>query len=107
MESSFYLKNSSVLLDGAFVPADLAVEDGKITAITPGHYNEKGLPELDRTGLPACQNPQLPLRHCGAVAPCGPSLRLRRPAVRVLRRFRLANTKTADPYDESLCRLYP
>ena len=60
-----------------------------------------------RTGLPACQNPQLPLRHCGATAPCGPSLRLRSPAVRVLRRFRLANTKTADPYDESLCRLCP
>ena len=53
MESSFYLKNSSVLLDGAFVPADLAVEDGKITAITQGHYNEKGLPELDGTGLRA------------------------------------------------------
>lgn len=53
MESSFYLKNSSVLLDGAFVPADLAVEDGKITAITQGHYNEKNLPELDGTGLRA------------------------------------------------------
>ena len=53
MEGSFYLKNSSVLLDGAFVPADLAVEDGKITAITQGHYNEKGLPELDGTGLRA------------------------------------------------------
>lgn len=53
MEGFFYLKNSSVLLDGAFVPADLAVEDGKITAITQGHYNEKGLPELDGTGLRA------------------------------------------------------
>lgn len=53
MESSFYLKNGSVLLDGAFVPADLAVEDGKITAITQGHYNEKNLPELDGSGLRA------------------------------------------------------
>ena len=36
MEGSFYLKNGAVLLNGAFVPADLAVEDGKITAVTQG-----------------------------------------------------------------------
>ena len=53
MEGSFYLKNGSVLLNGAFVPADLAVEDGKITAITQGYHNVKNLPELDGTGLRA------------------------------------------------------
>ncbi|WP_297211780.1 N-acetylglucosamine-6-phosphate deacetylase [uncultured Flavonifractor sp.] len=51
MEGSFYLKNGSVLLNGAFVPADLAVEDGIITAVTQGCHNVKNLPELDASGL--------------------------------------------------------
>ena len=45
MDNSFYLKNGSVLWNGAFTPLDMAVEDGHITALSRGHHNEKGLPE--------------------------------------------------------------
>ena len=51
MDHSFYLKNGAVLWNGAFTPVDMAVEDGKITAITHGYHNEKGLPEVDAAGL--------------------------------------------------------
>ena len=47
MDNSFYLKNGSVLWNGAFTPLDMAVEDGHITALSRGHHNEKGLPEAD------------------------------------------------------------
>ena len=47
MDNSFYLKNGSVLWNGAFTPLDMAVEDGHITALSRGHHNEKGLPEVD------------------------------------------------------------
>jgi len=43
MDNSFYLKNGSVLWNGAFTPLDMAVEDGHITALSRGHHNEKGL----------------------------------------------------------------
>ncbi|UQT49181.1 hypothetical protein M5E87_04295 [Flavonifractor plautii] len=29
----------------------MAVEDGHITALSRGHHNEKGLPEVDAAGL--------------------------------------------------------
>ena len=51
MDNSFYLKNGSVLWNGAFTPLDMAVEDGHITALSRGHHNEKGLPEVDAAGL--------------------------------------------------------
>ena len=51
MDNSFYLKNGSVLWNGAFTPLDMAVEDGRITALSRGHHNEKGLPEVDAAGL--------------------------------------------------------
>ena len=51
MDNSFYLKNGSVLWNGAFIPLDMAVEDGRITALSRGHHNEKGLPEVDAAGL--------------------------------------------------------
>ena len=35
MDNSFYLKNGSVLWNGAFTPLDMAVEDGRITALSP------------------------------------------------------------------------
>ena len=47
MDNSFYLKNGSVLWNGAFTPLDMAVEDGHITALSRGHHNEKGLPEVE------------------------------------------------------------
>ena len=50
MDNSFYLKNGSVLWNGAFTPLDMAVEDGHITALSRGHHNEKGLPEVDAAG---------------------------------------------------------
>ena len=51
MDSRIYLKNGSVLWNGAFTPLDMAVEDGHITALSRGHHNEKGLPEVDAAGL--------------------------------------------------------
>ena len=43
MDNSFYLKNGSVLWNGAFTPLDMEVEEGHITALSRGHHNEKGL----------------------------------------------------------------
>ena len=40
MDNSFYLKNGSVLWNGAFTPLDMAVEDGHITALSRGHHND-------------------------------------------------------------------
>lgn len=51
MDNSFYLKNGSVLWNGAFTPLDMAVEDGRITALSRGDHNDKGLPEVDAAGL--------------------------------------------------------
>ena len=42
MDNSFYLKNGSVLWNGAFTPLDMAVEDGHITA--PVSYTHLTLP---------------------------------------------------------------
>ena len=62
--------------------------------------------QCDRTGLPACQTatPAATLRRHGAVRaePSPAEPRSTRPP-----QISLANTKTADPYDESLCRLCP
>ena len=54
MDNSFYLKNGSVLWNGAFTPLDMAVEDGHITALSRGHHNEKGLPEVDAPDCGCC-----------------------------------------------------
>ena len=51
MDNSFYLKNGSVLWNGAFTPLDMAVEDVRITALSRGDHNDKGLPEVDAAGL--------------------------------------------------------
>ena len=38
-------------MERGLYPLDMAVEDGHITALSRGHHNEKGLPEVDAAGL--------------------------------------------------------
>lgn len=70
MDNSFYLKNGSVLWNGAFTPLDMAVEDGHITALSRGHHNEKGLPRFPsavfrQTRQSAAGKKEVHARLCG------------------------------------------
>ncbi len=51
MNNTFFLKNGTLLSEGAMVPLHMAVENGVITALTTDGTNPKGLPEVDAAGL--------------------------------------------------------